>query len=158
VGASFVQVSGFTVRHFVENGISLNGSTGNVIKDCKVERCDRHGIFAYYSPRSTIVRPEVRNCQHQGISIRSSPHTAVIGGLSVSNGFDGLLLLQDSDDVLVNGLRASGNKRGVAATTHSDGARLVDVTLQDNTQDNLYFDKDCPVTLIDSTIGGSGAP
>jgi len=158
VGASFVRVVGFTVRHFVENGISLNGSTGNVIEDCKVERCDRHGIFAYYSPRSTIVRPEVRNCQHQGISIRSSPHTAVIDGLSEANGFDGLLLLQDSDDVLISGLRASGNKRGIAATSHSDGARLVDVLLQGNTQDDLYFDEDCPVTLVNSTIGASTAP
>ena len=158
VGASFVRVIGFTVRHFVENGISLNGSTGNVIEDCKVESCDRHGIFAYYSPRSTIVRPEVRNCQHQGISIRSSPHTAVIDGLSEANGFDGLLLLQDSDDVLISGLRASGNKRGIAATSHSDGARLVGVILQDNTQDDLYFDVDSPITLVNSTIGESTAP
>ena len=146
------------MRHFVENGISLNGSTGNVVEDCIVERCDRHGIFAYYSPRSTIVRPQVRGCLHQGISIRSSPYTAVLGGLSQDNGFDGLLLLQDSDNVLVSGLRASGNKRGIAATSHSDGARLIDVSLHNNTQDDLYFDEDCPVSLINSTIGKVSAP
>ena len=158
VGASYVRISGFTVRHFVENGIALNGSTGNIIEDCKVERCDRHGIFAYYSPSSTIVRPEVRGCRHQGISIRSSPHTVVIGGLSANNGFDGLLLLQDSDDVLISGLRATGNKRGIAATSHSDGARLVGVNLQGNTQDDLYFDLDSSVIVIDSTVGEAPAP
>ena len=158
VGASFMQIRGFTVRHYVENGISLNGSTGNVIEDCIVERCDRHGIFAYYSPNSTIVQPQVRGCLHQGISIRSSPQTVVLGGLSQDNGFDGLLLLQDSDDVLISGLRASGNKRGIAATSNSNGARLIGVSLNSNTQDNLYFDKDCPVTLVDSTIGKVAAP
>jgi len=158
VGASHVRIRGFTVRHFVENGISLNGSTGNVVEDCIVERCDRHGIFAYYSPSSTIVRPQVRGCLNQGISIRSSPYTAVLGGLSEDNGFDGLLLLQDSDNVLVSGLRAAGNKRGIAAISHSDGARLIDVSLHNNTQDDLYFDEDCPVRLINSTIGKVSVP
>lgn len=158
VGASYVRVRGFTVRHFVENGIALNGSTGNVVEECNVERCDRHGIFAYYSPNTTIVRSKVSGCQHQGISIRSSPGTAVIGGLSSDNGFDGILLLQDSDHVLIDGLHASGNKRGIAATSHSNGTRLVGVTLTNNSQDNLYFDTDCPVILIDSSISGTTAP
>jgi len=148
VGASFVHVRGFVVRNYVENGIQLNGSTGNMVIDCRVERCDRHGIFAYYSPASTILRAEVSGCFNQGISVRASPHTAVLGGHSNDNGIDGLLLLYGSDDVLIQDFSASRNKRGIALTRGSNGVRIIDSRLQDNTQDDLAVEPDCDASII----------
>jgi len=148
VGASFVHVRGFVVRNYVENGIQLNGSTGNMVIDCRVEHCDRHGIFAYYSPASTIVRAQVSGCFNQGISVRASPHTAVLGGHSNDNGIDGLLLLYDSDDVLIQDFSASGNKRGIALTRGSNATRIIDARLQDNSQDDLAVEPDCDAAVV----------
>ena len=151
VGASFVQVRGLTVRNYVENGIQLNGSTGNMVIDCRVEGCDRHGIFAYYSPGSTVLRADVQGCFNQGISVRNSPGTAVLGGRSDGNGIDGLLLLHNSDDVLIERFTATGNKRGVALTTGSNGVRIIGARLRGNSQYDLAIEPGCDAALVETT-------
>ena len=129
-----------------------------MVIDCRVEGCDRHGIFAYYSPHSTIVRPDVRSCFHQGISVRSSPGTAVLGGRSNDNGIDGLLLLQGSDDVLVENFKASGNKRGIALTSGSNGVRVIGSQLHDNSQSDLSVEPGCDAELVETTTGSQSSP
>ena len=132
VGADYVHVRGFIVRHYADSGIDLSGSTGSVIQRCVAENNGRHGLFVYYAPRSLISESAVRGSEAQGISIRNSPGTSVLGGVSLDNGIDGLLLLQNSDDVLVHGLRASGNKRGIAVTAGSNRARIIGAHLEGN--------------------------
>ena len=158
VEASFVHIRGLRVRHFVDNGIQVVGSTGNTIIDCTVERCDSHGIFAYYSPRTTIVRAQVRGCFKQGISLRSSPQSAVLGGRSDDNGIDGLLLLHNSDDVLIDHFSASGNERGIALINGSNDARILGSTLQGNRQHDLAMNPDCSAWLVETTTGSRTQP
>jgi parallel beta-helix repeat protein len=158
VEASFVHLRELIVRHYVDNGIQVVGSTGNVLIDCTVERCDRHGIFAYYSPRTTIVRPRVRLCFKQGISLRSSPQTAVLGGRSDDNGIDGLLLLHNSDDVLIDHFSASGNQRGIALTRGSNDARILGSNLQGNQEHDLAIGPGCSASLIETTAESRSRP
>ena len=49
IEGAFVTVEGWTVRGYDESGIHLGGAWSAAI-DCTVERCERHGIFAYYAP------------------------------------------------------------------------------------------------------------
>ena len=144
VEGAFVRVEGWTIRGFDESGIHLGGAFDAAV-DCTVERCERHGIFAYYAPYATIVRPTVRDCAAQGISLRSSPFAVVSGGSSRNNGIDGLLLLQESDDVTVTGFTASGNQRGVGLVARSNHARLIDLDVRGNHAEAVGIDAGCDV-------------
>ena len=148
IGASWVRVEGFTVRHYRESGIDLSGSEGNVLVGCTAERCERHGLFVYYSVGATLVEPTVRDCAAQGISVRSSPGTVIVGGTSMNNGIDGLLLLQDSDDVVVDGLVTSGNARGIAFTTGSNRGRVLRVTVEGNRDAGIAIEADSDATVL----------
>lgn len=149
IGADYVQVRGFVVRHYADSGIDLSGSTGSVLQRCVAEANGRHGLFVYYAPRSLISEPAVRGSRAQGISIRNSPGTAVLGGVSLDNGIDGLLLLQDSDDVVVHGLRASGNARGIAVTAGSNRARIIGAHLEGNAR-AVVIEPDSDAVVIES--------
>jgi len=153
VEAPYVHVVGWFVRGWDESGIHLGGAHGAIV-DCTVERCERHGIFAYYAPHATIVRPTVRDCAAQGISLRSSPFAVVAGGSSRDNGIDGLLLLQDSDQVVVTGFASTGNNRGIGVMERSDGVRLVDVYVEGNRSDRVIAHPGCDV----AEFGARAAP
>jgi len=150
VGAPYVHLRGLTVRHYSESGIDMHNSTGNVVADCTAERCGRHGIFAYYSPDSSIVNPTVSECDAQGISLRSSPGTVVLGGSSNNNGIDGLLVLQESDRVVVDGLTAQGNARGIAFVFGSDQGRVFRSNVSGNRQDGVFIAEDAEALVIDT--------
>jgi hypothetical protein len=153
VAASWFRVEDFTVRHYQASGIHLNGVTGSAIVRCTAERCDRHGLFAYYSPESSIIEPRVRGCFNQGISVRSSPRTVVVGGRSDGNGIDGLLLLQGSEGVVVSGFEARGNRRGIAFIERSGGGRVIGVSLHGNREGDLVREGGLQVEVLGSEIG-----
>jgi hypothetical protein len=144
VEADYVRIEGWTVRGFDESGIHLGGAWDAAV-NCTVERCERHGIFAYYAPHATIVGATVRDCAAQGISLRSSPFAVVSGSSSHDNGIDGLLLLEDSDDVTVVDFTASGNQRGIGLMGRSNGARLIHVDVRGNHGEAVGFNADCDV-------------
>ncbi len=152
ISASFVRVNGFTVRHYKDSGIDIDGGTGCVVSNCVVQKCDRHGIFLYYAPASAIVNADVSQCNFQGISIRTSPKAAVLGGRSTGNGIDGLLFLWDSDDALVDNFTASGNQRGIGFIRGSHGGRIFRSKLTGNVAD-IGIEADCSAELIDTMVG-----
>lgn len=147
IEAAHVRLEGWTVVGYDESGIHLGGAFDAAV-DCTVSRCERHGIFAYYAPHVSIVRPTVSDCAAQGISLRTSPFAVVAGGSSRDNGIDGLLLLQNTDQALIVDFTATGNRRGVGVMTQSDGARLINVDLRGNELDALNADPGCDVIEI----------
>jgi len=148
IGASWVRVEGFTVRHYKESGIDLSGSEGNALVRCVAERCERHGLFVYYSVGATLLEPKASGCGAQGISVRSSPGTVIVGGSTTDNGIDGLLLLQDSDDVVIDGLVSRGNSRGIAFTTGSNRGRVLRVDVSGNRDDGIAIEADSDATVL----------
>jgi len=135
--AGFVRVSGIDVRYAPDSGLDANGAWGASFLDCAVSYCDRHGIFVYYSPDSTVRDCRVQGCTYQGISVRSSPRTMISRCRSTDNGVDGLLFLYDSDSCVAGDNVIMRNRRAISFIEGSDFGRVVGNVIKDNQQNQV---------------------
>lgn len=58
----------------------------------------------------------------------------------MDNGHDGLLILYDSDDVVVHGFTARGNRQGIGFTMGSNAGRVIGAALGGNSVADLIVD------------------
>ena len=141
LGAHHFIISGFHVYGSKDSGIALIYCRDIAVIQCKISDCDRHGIFAYYSPASILKDCSVTKCNFQGISIRSSPNTSVIHCNSSNNGIDGILFLYGSDHSQVVSSITQKNRHGISFMHGTVDGKIIDCIVAENADKNIFIDQ-----------------
>ena len=139
-GAHDVLVRGFDVRYAFGSGLGVEHAYRVSFIDCSTVHCLRHGIFIYYAPLATIDSCRAENCVYQGISVRTSPQTIISHCFAFDNRTHGILLLYDSDDVVVLASESRRNFRQLSFIEGSDFGRVIRCRFDESAAQSIHYE------------------
>ncbi|MEI5907562.1 right-handed parallel beta-helix repeat-containing protein [Bacillus spongiae] len=136
---SGVLVKNFTIQNFDEEGIFLDSSTSNMIKGNTLNENGNNGISMFNNSGSNIIKGNTANGnENPGIGIFNSESNMIIGNTANGNIFNGILLVGSPSNMIIRNT-TNGNDEGIELTTNSDSNMIKGNNVNDNVDNGILF-------------------